>query len=132
MSIFLSFRALVAASAASLLLVAAGSISAQTFKFAATAGESPTELQRRDAPLVNKQVGMAGFGGFTFVQANVRSGGKVLPMVQREEVEKFRSVFINTEASINSLADLKGKSMSFGLQSSTLSHLVPLGAALDC
>ena len=73
---------------------------------------------------------MAWFGGFTFVQANVRSGGKVLPIVQREEDEKFRSVFITTP-SINSLADLRGKTMSFGSQSSTSGHLMPRSFMLD-
>ena len=34
--------------------------------------------------LANKQVDMAWYGGFTFVQANMRSGGKALPLVQRE------------------------------------------------
>jgi phosphonate transport system substrate-binding protein len=32
--------------------------------------------------LASKQVEMAWFGGFTFVQANVRSGGKAIPLVQ--------------------------------------------------
>ena len=85
--------------------------------------------------LVNKKVDLAWFGGFTFVQANVRSGGKVLPLVQREEDERFRSVFITAEPSIQSLADLKGKDVSFGSQSSTSGHLMPrsflLQAGLD-
>jgi phosphonate transport system substrate-binding protein len=120
--------------------------------------ESPTELARKAAPLVkylegklgmkveftpvtdyaasvealvNKQVDMAWFGGFTFVQANVRSGGKVIPLVQREEDEKFRSVFITAEADIKTLADLKGKTLSFGSQSSTSGHLMPRSFLLD-
>ena len=68
---------------------------------------------------------MAWFGGFTFVQAHVRSGGKVIPLVQREEDEKFRSVFITSDDAIKSLADLKGKDVSFGSQSSTSGHLMP-------
>jgi len=75
--------------------------------------------------LVNKKVDLAWFGGFTFVQAFARSGGKVIPLVQREEDEKFRSVFITTEPGINALADLKGKDVSFGSQSSTSGHLMP-------
>jgi phosphonate transport system substrate-binding protein len=59
------------------------------------------------------------------VQANVRSGGKVVPLVQREEDEKFKSVFITSDPAINSLADLKGKDVSFGSQSSTSGHLMP-------
>jgi phosphonate transport system substrate-binding protein len=52
--------------------------------------------------LANQQVDLAWFGGFTFVQALQRSGGKVVPLVQREEDEKFRSVFITTDDAIKS------------------------------
>jgi phosphonate transport system substrate-binding protein len=45
--------------------------------------------------------------------------------VQREEDEKFRSVFITTDPAIKSLADLKGKDVTFGSQSSTSGHLMP-------
>lgn len=134
----------------------------QVFRVTAIPDESPTELARKAAPLmkylearlgvkveytpvtdyaasvealVNKKVDLAWFGGFTFVQANVRSGGKVLPLVQREEDERFRSVFITAEPAIQSLADLKGKDVSFGSQSSTSGHLMPrsflLQAGLD-
>jgi phosphonate transport system substrate-binding protein len=104
-------------------LLAFGSLShaQQIFRVTAIPDESPTELARKAAPLVkylegklavkveftpvtdyaasvealvNKKVDLAWFGGFTFVQAHVRSGGKVIPLVQREEDEKFRSVFI--------------------------------------
>ena len=124
----------------------------QVFRVSAIPDESPSELARKAAPLmkyleaklgmkveytpvtdyaasvealVNKKIDMAWFGGFTFVQANVRSGGKVLPLVQREEDEKFRSVFITSDPAIQSLADLKGKDVSFGSQSSTSGHLMP-------
>ncbi len=68
---------------------------------------------------------MAWYGGFTFVQANIRSGGKAVPLIQRAEDEKFRSVFITSDPTIKSLADLKGKNVSFGSQSSTSGHLMP-------
>ncbi|MCK6426511.1 MAG: putative selenate ABC transporter substrate-binding protein [Burkholderiaceae bacterium] len=124
----------------------------QVFRVTAIPDEAPTELARKAAPLmkylesklavkveftpvtdyaasvealVNRKVDLAWFGGFTFVQAHVRSGGKVIPLVQREEDEKFRSVFITSDASVNSLADLKGKDVSFGSQSSTSGHLMP-------
>ena len=124
----------------------------QVFRVTAIPDESPTELARKAAPLVkylesklgmtveftpvtdyaasvealaNKQVDLAWYGGFTFVQANVRSGGKAVPLVQREEDEKFRSVFITTDPAIKALADLKGKNVSFGAQSSTSGHLMP-------
>jgi phosphonate transport system substrate-binding protein len=122
------------------------------FRVTAIPDESPTELARKAAPLVkylesklgmkveftpvtdyaasvealvNKKVDLAWFGGFTFVQANVRSGGKVIPLVQREEDEKFKSVFITSDPAIKSLTDLKGKDVSFGSQSSTSGHLMP-------
>ena len=76
--------------------------------------------------LVNKQVEMVWFGGFTHVQAQLRSGGKIIPIAQREEDTKFRSVFIaQTESGIKTLADLKGKQVSFGSASSTSGHLMP-------
>ncbi len=125
---------------------------AQVFRVTAIPDESPTELARKAAPLVkylegklgvkveftpvtdyaasvealvNRKVDMAWFGGFTFVQAHVRSGGRVIPLVQREEDEKFRSVFITTDASVKALTDLKGRDVSFGSQSSTSGHLMP-------
>lgn len=76
--------------------------------------------------LVNKQVDLAWFGGFTHVQAQIRSGGKIMPIAQREEDTRFRSVFITqTDSGIRQLSDLKGKTVSFGSQSSTSGHLMP-------
>ena len=82
--------------------------------------------------LVNKQVDLVWFGGFTHVQAQLRSGGKILPIAQREEDTKFRSVFItNKDSGIKTLADLKGKQVSFGSQSSTSGHLMPRNFLLE-
>ena len=134
----------------------------QVLRVTAIPDESPTELARKAEPLVkyleaklgikveftpvtdyaaavetliNRKTDLAWFGGFTFVQASVRSGGKVIPLVQREEDERFKSVFITTDPAIKTLADLKGKDVSFGAQSSTSGHLMPrsvlLGAGLD-
>jgi phosphonate transport system substrate-binding protein len=131
-------------------------------KVSAIPDEAPTELQRKFKPLgeylakatglkveftpvtdyaasveglVNKKLDMVWFGGFTFVQANVRSKGQVTPLVQRVEDEKFRSVFITTSKDINKLEDLKGKTLSFGSESSTSGHLMPrsflLGAKIN-
>ena len=33
--------------------------------------------------LVNKKVDLAWLGGFTYVQANIRAGGKIVPLAQR-------------------------------------------------
>jgi energy-coupling factor transporter ATP-binding protein EcfA2 len=76
--------------------------------------------------LVNKKVDLVWFGGFTHVQAQIRSGGKIVPIAQREEDTKFQSVFIaKTDSGIKTLADMKGKQISFGSQSSTSGHLMP-------
>lgn len=149
---FSSSRTLRTLLACALVAAGAAAHAQAVFKVTAIPDESPTELARKAAPLVkylektlgmkveftpvtdyaaavealaNKQVDMAWYGGFTFVQASVRSGGKVIPLVQREEDEKFRSVFITSDPSITSLADLKGKNVSFGSQSSTSGHLMP-------
>jgi len=76
--------------------------------------------------LVNKRVDLVWFGGFTHVQAQIRSGGKIVPLAQREEDTQFQSVFIaKTDSGIKTLADLKGRQVSFGSQSSTSGHLMP-------
>jgi phosphonate transport system substrate-binding protein len=124
----------------------------QVLRVSAIPDEAPTELQRKFKPLgsyleqklgmkvefvpvtdyaasveglINNKLDMVWFGGFTFVQAKVRSNGKVIPIVQREEDEHFKSVFITTDKSINKLEDLKGKTFSFGSESSTSGHLMP-------
>ncbi|HUD26725.1 MAG TPA: putative selenate ABC transporter substrate-binding protein [Burkholderiaceae bacterium] len=137
-------------------LAGTGSASAQAqqpLRVTAIPDEAPTELARKFAPLgrylqarlnmpiewtpvtdyaaavealVNGKVDLAWFGGFTFVQASVRSGGQVIPLVQRAEDQGFRSVFITGASSgIHTLADLKGRTFSFGSQSSTSGHLMP-------
>ncbi len=114
--------------------------------------EAPTQLQRKFKPLgqylqqklgmrveftpvtdygaaveglINHKIDMVWLGGFTFVQAKIRSKNQVMPLVQREEDEKFKSVFITANPAIKSLADLKGKTFSFGAESSTSGHLMP-------
>lgn len=126
---------------------------AQTMlRVSAIPDEAPTELQRKFAPLgmyLENETGMkvqftavtdyaavveglasgkldlAWLGGFTFVQARLRSGNAI-PIVQRVEDEKFTSKFIaNAASGINGLADLKGKNFTFGSVSSTSGHLMP-------
>lgn len=114
--------------------------------------EAPTELQRKFEPLgkyLSAQTGMkvvftpvtdyaavveslatrkldlAWLGGFTFVQAKIRTNGTALPIVQREEDAKFTSKFITANPAIKTLADLKGKSFAFGAPSSTSGSLMP-------
>lgn len=122
--------------------------------------EAPTELQRKFSPLgkyLEREIGMpvsfvpvsdyaavvealasgkldlAWLGGFTFVQARIRTAsstaGAVVPLVQREEDARFTSKFISADPAIKSLADLKNgaknKVFSFGSPSSTSGHLMP-------
>jgi phosphonate transport system substrate-binding protein len=135
------------------LLTFAGLAQAQqVLRVSAIPDEAPTELQRKFKPLgamlekklgmkvefipvtdyaasveglINKKLDMVWFGGFTFVQAKVRSKDQVIPLVQREEDEKFKSVFITTDKNITKLEDLKGKTFTFGSESSTSGHLMP-------
>jgi phosphonate transport system substrate-binding protein len=134
------------------LLTIGASYAQQVLRVSAIPDEAPTELQRKFKPLgnyleqklgmkvefvpvtdyaasveglINNKLDMVWFGGFTFVQAKVRSNGKVVPLVQREEDEKFKSVFITTDKAINKLEDLKGKTFTFGSESSTSGHLMP-------
>jgi len=135
------------------LLFAASASAAQTLKVSAIPDEAPTELQRKFSPLgkyLEKATGMkiqftpvtdyaatveglaAGkidmvwYGGFTFVQAHIRTKGAAIPLVQRAEDEKFRSVFVTrANSGISKLTDLKGKNFTFGSVSSTSGHLMP-------
>lgn len=113
--------------------------------------EAPTELLRKFAPLgdyLEQELGMAvtfqpvsdyagvvealgagrldlaWLGGFTFVQARLRTGDAI-PVVQREEDAVFTSTFITADPTITSHADLTGKSFAFGSVSSTSGHLMP-------
>jgi phosphonate transport system substrate-binding protein len=125
----------------------------QILRISSIPDESPTDLQRKFGQLaqwlgaktgtrveytpvsdyaaavealVGKRVDLVWFGGFTFVQASIRSRNQVIPLVQRAEDEKFRSVFIaRNDSGISKLENLKGKSVAFGSPSSTSGHLMP-------
>ena len=143
---------LTASLSAGLMLAAAHVQAQQVLRVSAIPDEAPTELQRKFKPLgeylekklnmkveftpvtdyaasveglINHKLDMVWFGGFTFVQANERSKGQVTPLAQRAEDDKFHSVFITTHKDINKLEDLKGKTLSFGSESSTSGHLMP-------
>ncbi|MBE2261066.1 MAG: putative selenate ABC transporter substrate-binding protein [Rhodobacteraceae bacterium] len=114
--------------------------------------EAPTELQRKFAPLgkyLEKELAMkvsfvpvsdyaavvealasdkldlAWLGGFTFVQASIRTRGAATPLVQRAEDARFTSKFITADDNIKTLADTRGKVFAFGSPSSTSGHLMP-------
>ena len=138
--------------AAFAVLMSAAVLAQTTLKVSAIPDENPTELLRKFAPLgkyLESKIGMkveftpvtdyaatveglaAGkidlvwYGGFTFVQARLKTGNAI-PIAQREEDEKFRSVFITQPNSgINSLKDLNGKTFTFGAPSSTSGSLMP-------
>ena len=125
----------------------------QSLKVSAIPDEAPTELQRKFKPLgaylerevgmkieftpvtdypavveglATRKIDMAWLGGFTFVQAKIRSDGGVMPIVQRAEDEKFISYFIvPSDSKVGSIAELKGKTFAFGSASSTSGHLMP-------
>jgi phosphonate transport system substrate-binding protein len=138
--------------AVAMLSSTANTFAQQVLRVSAIPDEAPTELQRKFKPLgdyLEKKLGMpveftpvtdyaaavealihhkidlVWFGGFTFVQAKVRSNNQVIPLVQREEDEKFKSVFITSDKNISRLEDLRGKTFSFGSESSTSGHLMP-------
>jgi phosphonate transport system substrate-binding protein len=135
------------------LVAAAAFAQAPVLRVSAIPDEAPTELQRKFKPLgdylkqetgmdvqftpvtdyaavveglANHKIDMAWLGGFTFVQAKLRTNGGVVPIVQRAEDEKFTSRFIvPADSSAKGLADLKGKTFAFGAASSTSGHLMP-------
>ncbi|QKV52882.1 putative selenate ABC transporter substrate-binding protein [Comamonas antarctica] len=140
--------ALAAASLSTLPALAADNV----LRVSAIPDEAPTELQRKFAPLgkyLEAQTGMkvvftpvtdyatvveslatrkldlAWLGGFTFVQAKIRTNGTAIPIVQREEDARFTSKFITANPQVKELADLKGKSFAFGAPSSTSGSLMP-------
>ncbi len=152
----LGLKSLAGRCAAALLLAAvwlSPASAENVLRVSAIPDESPTELQRKFAPLGDylaketgmevrfvpvadyaavvealaaKKVDLAWLGGFTFIQAKRRTNGAATPLVQRAEDEKFTSRFIVPAASsAKSLADLKGKTFAFGSPSSTSGHLMP-------
>ncbi|PKF71710.1 putative selenate ABC transporter substrate-binding protein [Pseudomonas fluvialis] len=144
-------RTLALASAMALSLSATLAQAADVLKVSAIPDEAPTELLRKFQPLgayLEQQLGMpveftpvadypavvealasdridlAWLGGFTFVQARLKTGN-ARPLVQRAEDARFTSKFITANPDVQSLADLKGKSFAFGSVSSTSGSLMP-------
>jgi phosphonate transport system substrate-binding protein len=135
------------------LMLGAAASYADVLRVSAIPDEAPTELQRKFKPLgeyleketglkvqftpvsdyaavveglAAKKIDLAWLGGFTFVQAKLRTGGEAMPIVQRAEDEVFTSKFIvPADSPVKSLAELKGKTFAFGSPSSTSGHLMP-------
>ena len=124
---------------------------ADVLKVSAIPDEAPTELLRKFKPLgayLEQELGMkvefvpvadyaavvealaadridmAWLGGFTFIQARLKTGNAV-PLVQREQDAEFTSKFITSDPAVKSLQDLKGKTFAFGSVSSTSGSLMP-------
>lgn len=82
--------------------------------------------------LVTREADLVWLNGLSYVQAVKRSGNQVTPLVQREEDQKARSVFITGAATgIKKLQDLKGRTLSLGPVSSTSDYLMPRSALVS-
>ncbi len=81
--------------------------------------------------LLNREADLVWLNGLSYVQAVVRAGDRVVPLVQREEDQKARSVFITkASSSIKKLPDLKGRTLSLGPSASTADNLMPRSALI--
>ena len=81
--------------------------------------------------LLNREADLVWLNGLSYVQAVVRAGDRVVPLVQREEDQKARSVFIaKASSSIKKLPDLKGRTLSLGPSASTADNLMPRSALI--
>nr|WP_174863458.1 putative selenate ABC transporter substrate-binding protein [Comamonas jiangduensis] len=145
-------QALLAVAATSALVSFSASAADKVLRVSAIPDEAPTELQRKFKPLgeyLSKETGMkvvftpvsdyaavveslatgkldmAWLGGFTYVQAKIRTKGTANPIVQRAEDAVFTSRFITADPAIKTLEDLKGKTFAFGAPSSTSGSLMP-------
>lgn len=79
--------------------------------------------------LLNREADLVWLNGLSYVQASLRAKDRVVPLVQREEDQKARSVFIASASSgIKKLQDLKGRTLSLGPTASTAENLMPRSA----
>ncbi|MEG0938505.1 MAG: putative selenate ABC transporter substrate-binding protein [Comamonas sp.] len=144
--------AVAAMAASSLATFSAHADTPAVLRVSAIPDEAPTELQRKFKPLgeylsqatgmkvvftpvsdyaavveslATKKLDLAWLGGFTYVQAKIRTNGTAIPIVQRAEDAVFTSKFITADPAIKTLADLKGKTFAFGAPSSTSGSLMP-------
>ena len=96
--------------------LSSGAMAQSTLRISAIPDEAPTELQRKFKPLgeylsletgmkvefipvtdyaavvealATKKIDMAWLGGFTFIQAKIRTNGTAIPIIQRVEDENF-------------------------------------------
>ena len=79
---------------------------------------------------LKKEIDLAYFGGFTFIQAHEKV--QAVPLVMRGIDMKFQSyILVNKKLNINKLEELKGHSFAFGSRLSTSGHLMPRYYLID-
>ncbi|MES9946815.1 MAG: phosphate/phosphite/phosphonate ABC transporter substrate-binding protein [Candidatus Thiodiazotropha sp.] len=77
--------------------------------------------------MCNDQADIAWYGAVTFGQANEKCGVDLLAVdVKKGDASYFSGIFVAKDSGINSVADLKGKSMAFGSPNSTSSFNFPV------
>jgi phosphonate transport system substrate-binding protein len=86
--------------------------------------------------MCNDQADIAWYGAVTFGQANDKCGVDLLAVdVKKGDASYYSGIFVAKDSGINSIADLKGKSMAFGSPNSTSSFNFPvamlIAAGLD-
>src|SRR5664279_1286094 len=141
-------RTLLAALALASTIAAPPVFAQGVLRVSAIPDEAPTELQRKFKPLgdylkkatgldvefipvtdyaavveglATNKLDLAWLGGFTYVQARLRTNGGVVPIVQRAEDAKFTSRFIvPLNSTAKTLADLKGKTVDLGQPDASL------------
>ncbi|MEH2293615.1 phosphate/phosphite/phosphonate ABC transporter substrate-binding protein [Nostoc sp.] len=134
-------------------VVASESADPQTLKVALLPDESPstvikkndgfkkyleTKLQKKIELVVttdyssmieaasNKRVDLAYFGPLSYVLAKTKSDIEPFAALKKNGKTTYQSVIIaNTASGVKSLAEVKGKTVAFGDQASTSSHLIP-------
>ena len=81
--------------------------------------------------MVNEKVDIAFFGAVTYHQARQRGAAELLAVgVTKGESVYYSGIFVNTDAGLEQLSDLKGKSIAFGDINSTSSFNFPLAMLL--
>ncbi|MDH3763509.1 MAG: phosphate/phosphite/phosphonate ABC transporter substrate-binding protein [Gammaproteobacteria bacterium] len=71
-----------------------------------------------------RSIDLAYFGGFTYVKARQQAGA--IPLVMRRIDTRFTSYFLVAgDSAVESLHDLRGKTIGFGSKLSTSGHLMP-------
>ena len=77
--------------------------------------------------MCNNQADIAWFGASTYGEANKKCGVDLLAVdVKKGNSSYYSGIFVRKDSGINTLEDLKGKSMAFGSTSSTSSFNFPV------